>query len=91
MAKGNSQKKSNGSALDLEAQQAVPAPHYEKAEYNGARPEGLSDPNSEWFIKDEPQHAEAGENRDFYLSASTSFSIPQKAFTGELCCYETTG
>jgi len=66
--------------------QALPAPHYEKPEYNGAGPEGLclgriflkdtsdafeekrepqlfgfSDPKSEWFIKDEPQRAEAVE------------------------------
>ena len=31
---------------------------------------GFSDPKSEWFIKDEPQRAEAAENRDFSLSAS---------------------
>ena len=32
---------------------------------------GFSDPKSEWFIKDEPQRAEAAENRDFFsLSAS---------------------
>jgi type I restriction enzyme M protein len=47
MAKENTQKKSNGSALDFEAQlwaaaeQAVPAPDCKKTEYNGARPEGL--------------------------------------------------
>jgi hypothetical protein len=40
MAKGNSQKPSNGSALDFEAQlwaavQAVPASQYKTAEYNG--------------------------------------------------------
>jgi type I restriction enzyme M protein len=101
MAKENAQKKSNGSALDFEAQlwataeQAVPAPHLVTSEYNGARPEGLclgliflkyisdafeekreqllfgfSDPKSEWFIKDEPQRADAAENRDYSLSAS---------------------
>src|ERR1039457_768694 len=31
---------------------------------------GFSDPKSEWFIKDEPQRADAAENRDFSLSAS---------------------
>src|SRR5436189_4278327 len=32
---------------------------------------GLSDPKSEWFIKDEPRRADAAENRDFFsLSAS---------------------
>ena len=32
---------------------------------------GFSNPKSEWFIKDEPQRAEAAENRDFFsLSAS---------------------
>jgi type I restriction enzyme M protein len=46
MAKGNSQKQANGSALDFEAQlwaaeQAVPAPNYEITEYNGARSEEL--------------------------------------------------
>jgi hypothetical protein len=60
MEKGNSQKMANGSALDFEAQlwaaaeQAVPAPHLKMPEYNGARPEGFSDPKSEWF-KDEPR------------------------------------
>jgi type I restriction enzyme M protein len=35
---------------------------------------GFSDPKSEWFIKDEPQRAEAAENRDFFsLSASIGF------------------
>lgn len=44
---GKTQKPANGSALNFEAQlwaaaeQAVPAPHYKKAEYNCARPEGL--------------------------------------------------
>ena len=46
MAKGNSQKKADGSALDSETQlwvaaQAVPASHQMMTEYNGARPEGL--------------------------------------------------
>jgi hypothetical protein len=47
MAKGNSQKMANGSALDFEAQlwaatdQAVPAPHLKMTEHNSARPEGL--------------------------------------------------
>ena len=31
---------------------------------------GFSDPKSEWFIKDEPQRAEAAENCAFSLSAS---------------------
>ena len=31
---------------------------------------GFSDPKSEWFSKDEPQRAEAAENRVFSLSAS---------------------
>ena len=32
---------------------------------------GFSNPKSEWFIKDEPQRADAAENRDFFsLSAS---------------------
>src|SRR5207247_7278967 len=31
---------------------------------------GFSDPKSEWFIKDEPERAEAAENRNFSLSAS---------------------
>jgi type I restriction enzyme M protein len=30
---------------------------------------GFSDPKSDWFIKDEPQRAEAAENRDEYLAA----------------------
>ena len=93
MAKGTSQKKSNGSALDFEAQLWAAADkmrgHMDASEYNGARPEGLclgliflkyisdafeekreqllagyADPKSEWFFKDEPQRAEAAENRD---------------------------
>jgi hypothetical protein len=35
---------------------------------------GFSDPRSEWFIKDEPQPAEAADTRDFSLSASIPFS-----------------
>jgi len=91
MAKGNSQKTANGSALDFEAQLWAAADkmrgHMDASEYNGARPEGLclgliflkyisdafeekreqllfgfSDPKSEWFIKDEPQRADAAEN-----------------------------
>src|SRR5882672_12957506 len=31
---------------------------------------GYADPKNEWFIKDEPQRAEAAENRDSSLSAS---------------------
>jgi hypothetical protein len=47
MAKGNSQKKADGSALQFEAQlwaaaeQTVSASHLIVTEYNGARPEGL--------------------------------------------------
>jgi type I restriction enzyme M protein len=83
MAKGISQKQSNGSALDFEAQlwaaaQAVHATHCKEPEYIGARPEGLSDPKSEWFIKDEPQRAEAAENRDEYLAANV-FWLPPEA------------
>ena len=109
MAKGNSQKPANGSALDFEAQlwaaaeQSVPAPNCQKPEYIGARPEGLclgliflkyisdafeekreqllfgfSDPKSKWFIKDEPQRAEAAENRDEYLAANV-FWLPPEA------------
>src|ERR1039457_6412583 len=37
---------------------------------------GFSDPKSEWFIKDEPQRAEAAENRDFF---SLSASIGERA------------
>jgi type I restriction enzyme M protein len=77
MAKGNSQKKADGSALKFEAQlwaaaeQVVPAPHLKMMEYNSARPEGLSDPKSEWFIKDEP-------SRDKYLAANV-FWLPPEA------------
>ena len=47
MAKGNHQKPADGSTLDFEArlraaaERAVPAPHCNRTEYNGARPEGL--------------------------------------------------
>src|ERR1017187_6639235 len=37
---------------------------------------GFSDPKSEWFIKDEPQRAEAAENREFF-SLSASNEIPR--------------
>ena len=40
-------------------------------ECDGARPEGLPDPKSEWFVKDEPQRAEAA---GFSLSAASPFS-----------------
>src|ERR1017187_10428843 len=107
MAKGISQKPSNGSAPDFEAQFWAAADkvrgHVDASEYNGARPEGLclgliflkyisdafeekreqllfgfSDPKSEWFIKDEPQRAEAAENRDEYLAANV-FWLPSEA------------
>jgi len=84
MAKGNNQKMANGSALQFEAQlwtaaeQAVPAPHLKIPEYNSARPEGLSDPKSEWFIEDEPGRTEAAENRDEYLAANV-FWLPPEA------------
>jgi type I restriction enzyme M protein len=39
---------------------------------------GFSDPKSEWFIKDEPQRAEAAENRDEYLAANV-FWLPTEA------------
>jgi type I restriction enzyme M protein len=39
---------------------------------------GFSDPKSEWFIKDEPQRAEAAENRDEYLAANV-FWLPPEA------------
>jgi len=84
MAKGNIQKQSDGSVLDFEAQlwaaaeQAVPAPLYEKPEHNSARPEELSDPKSKWLIKDEPQRAEGAENRDEYLAANI-FWLPPEA------------
>ena len=61
MAKGNN-KTANGSALDFEAQLWAAADkmrgHMDASEYRGARPEGLSHPKSEWFIKDEPQRAD---------------------------------
>ena len=80
MAKGNNHKQSDGSALDFEAKlwtaaQAVPAPHCKKTEYNVASPEGLSDPKSEWFIKDEPQRADAAENR---VAAGAPVSDPAR-------------
>jgi type I restriction-modification system DNA methylase subunit len=39
---------------------------------------GFSDPKSEWFIKDEPQRAEAAENRDEYIAANV-FWLPPEA------------
>ena len=39
---------------------------------------GFSDPKSEWFIKDEPQRADAAENRDEYLAANV-FWLPPEA------------
>ena len=39
---------------------------------------GFSNPKSEWFIKDEPQRAEAAENRDEYLAANV-FWLPPEA------------
>src|SRR5205809_6863431 len=39
---------------------------------------GLSDPKSDWFIKDEPQRKEAAENRDEYLAANV-FWLPPEA------------
>ena len=39
---------------------------------------GFSDPKSEWFIKDEPQRAEAAENRDFSLSATNDVRRPRE-------------
>src|SRR3954462_4835566 len=39
---------------------------------------GFSDPKSEWLIKEEPQRAEAVENRDEYL-ASNVFWLPPEA------------
>jgi len=38
----------------------------------------FSDPKSEWFIKEEPQRAEAAENRDEYLAANV-FWLPPEA------------
>src|ERR1043166_8570198 len=39
---------------------------------------GFADPKSDWFIKDEPQRAEAAENRDEYLAANV-FWLPPEA------------
>ncbi len=39
---------------------------------------GFSDPKSEWFIRDEPQRAEAAENRDEYMAANV-FWLPPEA------------
>jgi HsdM N-terminal domain len=39
---------------------------------------GFADPKSEWFIKDEPERAEAAENRDEYLAARV-FWLPKEA------------
>src|ERR1035437_8699553 len=39
---------------------------------------GYADPKSEWFIKDEPQRADAAENRDEYLAANV-FWLPPEA------------
>jgi type I restriction enzyme M protein len=39
---------------------------------------GFSDPKSDWFIKDEPERAEAAENRDEYLAANV-FWLPPEA------------
>jgi type I restriction enzyme M protein len=39
---------------------------------------GLSDPESEWYIKDEPQRADAAEIRDEYLAANV-FWLPPEA------------
>jgi type I restriction enzyme M protein len=102
MAKGNSQKPANGSALDFEAQLWAAADkmrgHMDASEYkhvclgliflkyiSDAFEEkreqllfGFSDPKSEWFIKDEPQRAEAAENRDEYLAANV-FWLPPEA------------
>jgi type I restriction-modification system DNA methylase subunit len=38
---------------------------------------GFSDPKCEWFIKDEPQRAEAAENRDEYLAANVFWLAPE--------------
>jgi type I restriction enzyme M protein len=38
---------------------------------------GFSDPKSEWFIKDEPERKEAGENRDEYLAANVFWLPPE--------------
>jgi hypothetical protein len=102
MAKGNSQKPANGSALDFEAQLWAAADkmrgHMDASEYKHVclgliflkyisdtfedkREQllfGYADPKSEWFIKDEPQRAEAAENRDEYLAANV-FWLPPEA------------
>jgi type I restriction enzyme M protein len=102
MAKGNSQKTANGSALDFEAQLWAAADkmrgHMDASEYkhvclgliflkyiSDAFEEkreqllfGFSNPKGEWFIKDEPQRAEAAENRDEYLAANV-FWLPPEA------------
>jgi type I restriction-modification system DNA methylase subunit len=39
---------------------------------------GFSDPRSEWFIKEEPERADAAENRDEYLAANV-FWLPPEA------------
>jgi type I restriction enzyme M protein len=102
MAKGNSQKKTNGSDLDFEAQLWAAADkmrgHMDASEYkhvclgliflkyiSDAFEEkreqllfGFSDPKSEWFIKDEPERAQAAENRDEYL-ATNVFWLPPEA------------
>jgi type I restriction enzyme M protein len=102
MAKGNSQKKSDGSALDFEAQLWAAADkmrgHMDASEYkhvclgliflkyiSDAFEEkreqllfGFSDPKSEWFIEDEPERADAAENRDEYLAANV-FWLPPEA------------
>jgi HsdM N-terminal domain len=102
MAKENTQKKTNGSSLDFEAQLWAAADkmrgHMDASEYkhvclgliflkyiSDAFEEkreqllfGFSDPKSEWFIKDEPQRAEAAENRDEYLAANV-FWLPPEA------------
>ena len=98
----SSASKSNGSALDFEAQLWAAADkmrgHMDASEYkhvclgliflkyiSDAFEEkreqllfGFSDPKSEWFIKDEPERAEAAENRDEYLAANV-FWLPPEA------------
>jgi type I restriction enzyme M protein len=102
MAKYSSQKPSDGSALDFEAQLWAAADkmrgHMDASEYkhvclgliflkyiSDAFEEkreqllfGFSDPKSEWFIQEEPQRAEAAENRDEYLAANV-FWLPPEA------------
>jgi type I restriction enzyme M protein len=102
MAKGNTQKPSNSSALDFEAQLWAAADkmrgHMDASEYKHVclgliflkyisdafeeKREQLllafADPKSDWFIKDEPQRAEAAENRDEYLAANV-FWLPPEA------------